>query len=99
MQEHLDIWLRLGAYIHQDFLEQYPDFGSGLEEFLSEEPDELKVELVSYLRNHLHKGTSAEDLWNSNGSMILLDNGGAQAVVDAIISYLLGQSDRITIQE
>lgn len=69
------IWYSLGEYIHQDFLEQFPDFYMGLKDFLSEESEKdilgLKVYLVALLKET--DGIVCEH-WNNSGAMIGFDS-------------------------
>lgn len=83
-----EIWMRMGAYVHQDFLQQFPDMISGLIDFLSEEPSEQRVELQKYcdfLSRHPEMIVAA---WNGTETNLLLNSDGAKQLLEDIRTHL-----------
>lgn len=78
----------MGAYVHQDFLQQFPDLLSGLIDFLSEEPREQRVELQHYCDFLLQRPESIAAAWNGTGTNLLLSSAGAKQLVEDIRAYL-----------
>ncbi|HEX8902169.1 hypothetical protein [Vitreimonas sp.] len=83
-----EIWGRMGAYVHQDFLLQFPDLMSGLIDFLSEEPREQRAELHRYCDFLLRRPETIAAAWNSTDTNLLLNSVGAKQLVEDIRAYL-----------
>jgi hypothetical protein len=78
----------MGAYVHQDFLQQFPDLMSGLIDFLSEEPREQRVELLLYCDFLLRYPELIAAAWNGTDTNLLLNSAGAKQLVEDIRTYL-----------
>lgn len=97
MEDHPEIWHRMGAYIHQDFIQQFPDFGSGIDDFFSEEPEHLKADLLAHLQERTRQGAAMDRLWNESGTSIMLQEADAARVIGAIMDYLSGAQPNVII--
>jgi hypothetical protein len=83
-----DIWMRMGAYVHQDLLQQFPDLISGLIDFLSEEPAGQRVELQKYCDFLLRHPERIAAAWNGTDTNLLLSPVGAKQLVEDVRTYL-----------
>lgn len=80
MRKIPEVWIGLGQRLHQDYLVTYPDFWTGIDEFVSELPDHERCELVSFLR-HVMEGEpdngSLRKVWKASGAQVVLAGRGA----------------------
>lgn len=83
-----EIWMRMGAYVHQDFLQQFPDIISGLIDFLSEEPSEQRNELKKYCDFLSRRPEMIVAAWNGTETNLLLNSAGAKQLLEDIRTYL-----------
>lgn len=71
-----EIWLELGQYIHQDFLEQFPDFRSGVADFACSLGETRYTELRSFVGDLLQSNTPSAELsavWEASGASFYVD--------------------------
>lgn len=68
-----DVWLKFGSAIHQDFLEDYPDFFSGIAEIYTNltpsEQDELYDIILELNKPDYHMGIKGK-YWAKSGAEI-----------------------------
>lgn len=56
-----DIWIQFGEHIHQDFLDDYPDFVSGIADILRNFSAEQRQELHLFLKELLGADISPDE--------------------------------------
>lgn len=75
MRKIPEVWIGLGQCLHQDYLATFPDFWTGVDEFVSELPGHERREQVSFLRNVMDDepdNGSLRKVWNASGAQVLL---------------------------
>ncbi len=73
--EVVEVWLLLGAEIHQDFLTDYPDPLQGFREILDRFTSAQRYELHQFLVDMLSREPSARELallWRESGANLLV---------------------------
>jgi len=69
------VWKKLGESIHQDFMLDYPDFWSGIEEFAKDISKEEREDLIQYLRPLVEidqPGGHLKRIWKNTGAQIII---------------------------
>lgn len=68
-----EVWKKLGKYLHQDYMLDYPDFWSGIDDFSSglDSPDQERlIQYLESLVNNEHPGGTLKKVWRESGSQI-----------------------------
>jgi len=68
-------WKKLGESIHQDFMLDYPDFWSGIDQFAKDITKEEREELIMFLTplvENEQPGGSLKRIWENTGSEIII---------------------------
>lgn len=70
-----DIWRRMGEYVHQDFITQFPNILDGIFEFFSDQDQIEILKLNSYFNENIDKifnSSMARKFWIQSGAEFLL---------------------------
>lgn len=83
-----DIWLLFGAYIHQDFLLDHPDFVSGIREIVGSFSEDQRSQLLTYLAGLVDSSRSGQELaeiWRASGASFLVADDDAREFLRSLI--------------
>ena len=75
MSTEPEVWKKLGETIHQDFMLDYPDFWSGIEQFANDITKEEREDLIKYLRplvENEQPGGLLKRIWGNTGAEIII---------------------------
>lgn len=75
MSKEPKVWKKLGGYLHQDYMLEYPDYWSGIDEFRSNLSDAERVELIQFLRplvENEQPGGALKRVWKNSGAQIFI---------------------------
>ncbi|MCG8587803.1 MAG: hypothetical protein MJE66_00780 [Proteobacteria bacterium] len=89
--EIVEVWLLLGAQIHQDFLEDYPDLISGLRFVFASMSDVQRSDLLSFLMEVTEGKPSAGELakvWYASGADLYVQESDVQRFFELLLSEL-----------
>ena len=67
------VWRKLGGYLHQDYMLDFPDFWSGIDAFSSDLSKAERIELIRFLRplvENEQPGGHLKKLWKNSGAQI-----------------------------
>lgn len=71
-----EVWHEFGQYIHQDFLEQFPDFRSGVSDFACSLSESKYNDFSSFVVGVIQSDASASELsvvWEASGASFYVD--------------------------
>ena len=89
--EIAEIWLLLGAQVHQDFLSHYPDVVGGLRFIFMNLTDAQRNDLLSFLLEATAGSPSPADLaklWYSSGADLFVEEGDMPRFFELLLSEL-----------
>lgn len=73
MKSEPEVWKKLGRYLHQDFMLDYPDFWSGIDSFISELDATEQARLIQFLEalvENEQPGGVFKKVWAKSGAQI-----------------------------
>lgn len=89
-----EVWKKLGNYLHQDFMLDYPDFWSGIEDFASglgsAEQEQLIQFLESLVRNE-QPGGALKKVWLKSGAQVLVAAASTKEFYVELLQHVRNQ--------
>ena len=97
--EVVEVWLLLGAEIHEDFLTEYPDLLQGFREIFDRFTSAQRNELHQFLVDVLSREPSARELtqlWSKSGANLLVVESDMPKFFEVVLRELessIGSND------